>query len=135
MGFIEAVKICLSKYAQFNGRASRPEFWYFTLFFFIYFFVAGFLLGMVAVSDEVFGLATLVLIIPIFIPSIAVAARRLHDINQSGWIQCIFIPGFIADEFLGTGWLIYILTFALYAFWFSQTGTKGKNKYGVQPKK
>ena len=114
MGFIEAVKICLSKYAQFNGRASRPEFWYFFLFFFIYFFVAGFLLGMVAVSEEVFDLATLVLIMPIFIPSIAVAARRLHDINQSGWMQCIFIPGFFADELLGTGYVIYILTFALY---------------------
>ena len=135
MGFIEAVKICLSKYAQFNGRASRPEFWYFFLFFFIYFFVAGFLLGMVAVSDEVFGLATLILIIPIFVPSIAVAARRLHDINQSGWMQCIFIPGFFADELLGTGWVIYILTFALYAFWFSQAGKKGKNRFGAQPRK
>ena len=135
MGFIEAVKICLSKYAQFNGRASRPEFWYFFLFFFIYFFVAGFLLGMVAVSDEVFGLATLVLLIPVFIPSIAVAARRLHDINQSGWMQCIFIPGFFADELLGTGWVIYILTFALYAFWFSQAGKKGKNRFGAQPRK
>jgi len=98
-------------------------------------FVAGFLLGMVAVSDEVFGLATLVLIIPIFIPSIAVAARRLHDINQSGWMQCIFIPGFFADELLGTGWVIYILTFALYAFWFSQAGKKGKNRFGAQPRK
>ena len=135
MGFIEAVKICLSKYAQFNGRASRPEFWYFFLFFFIYFFVAGFLLGMVAVSDEVFGLATLVLMIPIFIPSIAVAARRLHDINQSGWMQCIFIPGFFADELLGTGYVIYILTFALYAFWFSQAGKNGKNRFGAQPRK
>tara|TARA_B000000460_G_C21331706_1_gene313093 strand:+ start:119 stop:526 length:408 start_codon:yes stop_codon:yes gene_type:complete len=135
MGFIEAVKICLSKYAQFNGRASRPEFWYFFLFFFIYFFVAGFLLGMVSVSDEVFGLATLVLLIPVFIPSIAVAARRLHDINQSGWMQCIFIPGFFADELLGTGWVIYILTFALYAFWFSQAGKKGKNRFGAQPRK
>ena len=135
MGFIEAVKICLSKYAQFNGRASRPEFWYFFLFFFIYFFVAGFLLGMVSVSDEVFGLATLVLLIPVFIPSIAVAARRLHDINQSGWMQCIFIPGFVADELLGTGYVIYILTFVLYAFWFSQAGKKGKNRFGAQPRK
>ena len=135
MGFIEAVKICLSKYAQFNGRASRPEFWYFFLFFFIYFFVAGFLLGMVAVSEEVFGLATLVLIIPIFIPSIAVAARRLHDINQSGWMQCIFIPGFFADMLLGTGYVIYIVTLGLWAFWFSQAGKKGKNRFGAQPRK
>ena len=135
MGFIEAIKICLGKYAQFNGRASRSEFWYFCLAVVIYFFVAGFLLGMTGVSDEVFDLATLVLLIPIFIPGIAVAARRLHDINQSGWMQCIFIPGFVADEFLGTGWVIYALTLALWAFWFSQTGKKGKNRFGAQPRK
>ena len=135
MGFIEAVRICLGKYAQFNGRASRSEFWYFCLAVVIYFFVAGFLLGMTGVSDEVFDLATLVLLIPIFIPGIAVAARRLHDINQSGWMQCIFMPGFVADEFLGTGWVIYALTLALWAFWFSQAGKKGKNRFGAQPRK
>ena len=90
---------------------------------------------MTGVSDEVFDLATLVLLIPIFIPCISVAARRLHDINQSGWMQCIFIPGFVADEFLGTGWVIYALTLALWAFWFSQTGKKGKNRFGAQPRK
>ena len=135
MGFIEAVKTCLGKYAQFNGRASRSEFWFFNLFLFIYLFVAGFLLGMVGASDEAYGVATLVLLIPVFIPGISVAARRLHDINQSGWMQCIFIPGFFADELLGTGWVIYILTFALYAFWFSQAGKKGKNRFGAQPRK
>ena len=98
-------------------------------------FVAGFLLGFSGVSDAAFDGATLVLLIPIFIPSIAVAARRLHDINQSGWMQCIFIPGFIADEFLGTGYVIYILTLGLWAFWFSQAGKKGKNRFGVQPRK
>jgi len=135
VGFIESIKVCLSKYAQFNGRASRSEFWYFYLALFIYFVVAGFLLGVAGVSDEVFDLATLVLLIPIFIPGIAVSARRLHDLNQSGWMQCIFIPGFIADEFLGTGYVIYLLTLALFAFWFSQAGKKGKNRFGAQPRK
>ncbi len=135
MGFTESLRTCFGKYAKFDGRASRSEFWYFILFCFVYFFVAGFLLGFSGVSDEAFYGATLVLLIPIFIPSIAVAARRLHDINQSGWMQCIFIPGFIADEFLGTGYVIYILTLGLWAFWFSQSGKKGKNRFGVQPRK
>jgi uncharacterized membrane protein YhaH (DUF805 family) len=135
MGFLESIQVCLSKYAQFNGRASRSEFWYFYLAIFIYFVVAGFLLGVAGVSDEVFDLATLVLLIPIFIPGISVSARRLHDLNQSGWMQCIFIPGFIADEFLGTGYVIYLLTLALFAFWFSQAGKKGKNRFGAQPRK
>ena len=135
MGFIEAVKACLGKYAQFNGRASRSEFWFFNLFLFIYLFVAGFLLGMVGASDETYGVATLVLLIPVFIPGIAVAARRLHDINQSGWMQCIFIPGFFGDMLLGTGYVIYIVTLALWAFWFSQAGKKSKNRFGAQPRK
>ena len=135
MGFTESLKTCFGKYAKFDGRASRSEFWYFVLFCFLYFLVAGFLLGFSGVSDAAFDGATLVLLIPIFIPSIAVAARRLHDINQSGWMQCIFIPGFIADEFLGTGFVIYILTLGLWAFWFSQAGKKGKNRFGAQPRK
>jgi len=135
MGFTESLRTCFGKYAKFDGRASRSEFWYFVLFCFIYFFVAGFFLGFSGVSDAAFDGATLVLLIPIFIPSIAVSARRLHDINQSGWMQCIFVPGFIADEFLGTGYVIYILTLGLWAFWFSQAGKKGKNRFGVQPRK
>ena len=135
MGFTESLRTCFGKYAKFDGRASRSEFWYFVLFCFVYFLVAGFLLGFSGVSDAAFDGATLVLLIPIFIPSIAVAARRLHDINQSGWMQCIFIPGFIADEFLGTGYVIYILTLGLWAFWFSQSGKKGKNRFGAQPRK
>ena len=135
MGFTESLKTCFGKYAKFDGRASRSEFWYFVLFCFVYFFVAGFLLGFSGVSDAAFDGATLVLLIPIFIPSIAVSARRMHDINQSGWMQCIFIPGFIADEFLGTGYVIYILTLGLWAFWFSQSGKKGKNRFGAQPRK
>jgi len=135
MDFGSSISICFKKYFDFSGRASRSEFWYFVLFCFIYFFVAGFFLGFSGVSDAAFDGATLVLLIPIFIPSIAVAARRLHDINQSGWMQCIFIPGFVADEFLGTGWVIYVLTLALWAFWFSQTGKKGKNRFGAEPRK
>ena len=135
MGFLESIKTCLNKYAQFNGRASRSEFWYFYLALIIYFVVAGFLLGVAGVSDEVFDLAILVLLIPIFIPVISVSARRLHDLNQSGWMQCIFIPGFMADEFLGTGYVIYLLTLALFVFWFSQAGKKGKNRFGAQPRK
>ena len=93
MGFAESLRTCFGKYAKFDGRASRPEFWYFYLFCFIYMFVAGFLLGIVGASDEAFGVATLVLLIPIFIPGIAVAARRLHDIGKSGWWQLIVLTG------------------------------------------
>ncbi|MDA1338212.1 MAG: DUF805 domain-containing protein [bacterium] len=139
MGFIEATKTCLTKYADFNGRASRSEFWFFTLFYCIYYFSGAFLLGFAVgynnLSEETIGIGLFVLFIPILLPSIAACARRLHDINQSGWIQCIFIPGFLADTFLGTGYVLYLITLALWIFWFAQAGKKGKNKFGAQPRK
>jgi uncharacterized membrane protein YhaH (DUF805 family) len=81
MTFQEAVKVCFSKYADFSGRASRPEYWWFFLFI---------LLVSAATSlfsntlSALFSLATLV-------PSIAAAARRLHDTNRSGWWQLIVL--------------------------------------------
>ena len=136
MSFQESISTCLlKKYGNFNGRASRPEFWFFFLACFVYMLVGGFLLGIVGVSDTSIDLGIIILFIPILIPSVAVAARRLHDINQSGWMQLIFIPGFYADVLLGTGFVIYFLTLALYIYWFSQAGKKGKNRFGTQPKK
>ena len=135
MGFLESIRTCLGKYAKFDGRASRSEYWFFVLFSSIYMFVGGFLLGMIGTADLESGIAIWVLMIPIIVPLTSAAARRLHDINQSGWMQCIFFPGFIADEFLGTGYVIYFLTLALFVFWFSQAGKKGKNRFGAQPRK
>ena len=111
MNFIESIQTCFKKFADFKGRASKSEFWFFVLFEVIYFVVAGFLLGAIGADDETINLAVLILYIPILIPGVAVTARRIHDFNQSGWMQCIFIPGFFADEFLGTGYVLYIVTF------------------------
>ena len=135
MGFVESISSGFNNYFNFNGRSSKSAFWYFILFECIYFFIAGILLGAIGANDETVGLAILILILPVMIPGIALTARRIHDFNQSGWMQCIFIPGFIADEFLGTGFVIYILTLGLWAFWFSQAGKKGKNRFGAQPRK
>lgn len=77
MNFADAVKVCFTKYADFSGRASKPEFWWWTLFT----FVGGMALGVI--SDKVsaaFFIATL-------LPSLAVGSRRLHDIGRSGWQQ------------------------------------------------
>lgn len=88
MNFQESIKACFSKYATFEGTASRSEYWWFFLFLFL-----G---GMAAsiISDKLaalFYIATL-------LPSLAAAARRLHDTGRSGWWQLIaLIPvvGFI----------------------------------------
>lgn len=83
MTFTDSIKTCFSKYADFNGRARRSEYWWFFLFI---------VLGSIAASviddtvNLLFTLATL-------LPSLAVAARRLHDIGRSGWWLLLgFIP-------------------------------------------
>ena len=135
MNFIEAIRSGFNNYFNFKGRASKSAFWYFLLFEFIYFFIAGFLLGMVGVNDDIFAIATMFLVLPIAIPGIAVTARRIHDFGKSGWMQCIFIPGFVIDEFLGTRMVIWFVTFVIFAIYCSQNGTHGKNKFGTKPKK
>ena len=134
MNFIEAIRSGFNNYFNFKGRASKSAFWYFLLFEFIYFFIAGFLLGMVGVNDDIFAVATIFLVLPIAIPGIAVAARRIHDFGKSGWMQCIFIPGFVIDEFLGTGMVIWFVTFIIFAIYCSQNGTNGKNKLELNQK-
>jgi uncharacterized membrane protein YhaH (DUF805 family) len=79
MTFQESIKVCFSKYADFSGRASRSEYWW----FFLFVFLVGAACSMVSqVLAGLFYLGTL-------LPSIAAATRRLHDTNRSGWWQLI----------------------------------------------
>ncbi len=81
MNFQESVKTCFTKYADFNGRASRSEYWWFFLFV-ILASVATSLFS--SILSGLISLATL-------LPSIAAATRRLHDTNRSGWWQLIVL--------------------------------------------
>jgi uncharacterized membrane protein YhaH (DUF805 family) len=92
MMFIDAVKTCFAKYADFNGCASRPEFWW----WFVFTLVAGTLLRLVSLNvAAAFSFAT-------FLPSLAVAARRLHDTDRSGWWQLLYF-------FPVIGWVLLII--------------------------
>ena len=90
MNFFDAVKICLVKYTNFSGRASRSEFWLFTLFTFIMSVILMILDTWIAgipflEFDVIYSPLSNIFTIAIFIPSLSVAVRRLHDINRSGW--------------------------------------------------
>jgi uncharacterized membrane protein YhaH (DUF805 family) len=83
MTFIESIQTCFQKYASFEGTARRSEYWW----FFLFLVIASMILGQISTTlSIVFSLATL-------LPSIAVATRRLHDTDRSGWWQLIsFVP-------------------------------------------
>ncbi|MFT7722532.1 MAG: DUF805 domain-containing protein [Roseateles sp.] len=75
MTFQDSIRTCFSKYADFSGRASRPEYWW----FFLFLVLCG--VGLMMVSDfayYAFALGTL-------LPGLAVAVRRLRDSGRSGW--------------------------------------------------
>lgn len=105
----------LKKYVVFEGRARRMEFWMFNLISFIIVCV----LSGIEVALGIFGLSALYSL-AVLLPSIAVAARRLHDTDRSGWWLLIaFVP------FIG---LIVLLVF------YFLDGTPGDNRFGANPK-
>lgn len=109
MNFSDAIKTCFTKYADFNGRAKRPELWWFVLFCILV------SLALSMVSDAVSGLFSLATLLP----SLAVGARRLHDTNRSGWLQLLWIIPVI-------GWIIVIIFLV-------QEGNSADNQYGPVP--
>ncbi len=95
MTFGESIQICLRKYADFNGTASRSEYWWFALF-----------IVLVSVGLGVFSdVLSLIFSLAMLVPSLAAASRRLHDIDRSGWWQLIsLIP--IIGFFVVLYWLV-----------------------------
>lgn len=83
-------KVVLKNYANFKGRARRAEYWYFTLANFLM-IIPFYILAMVGISSDsssliIFGVIGYALIaLATIVPSLAAVARRLHDINKSGW--------------------------------------------------
>jgi len=98
----------LKKYATFNGRARRSEYWYFFLFNIIFSILLSFsaVFLRIPILGTIYSLAVLV-------PGIAVAVRRMHDVNKSGWYCLIPIYNFILA---------------------CTEGTSGPNNYGSDPK-
>ena len=98
----------LKKYAEFNGRARRSEYWCFVLFNLIIYIA----LAVVGVAMRA-SFLPLIYNLAVLLPAIGVAVRRMHDVDKSGWF--VLIP-------------IYNLILAC------TEGTKGPNQYGPDPK-
>ena len=129
MGFSDAISTCFRKYFTLSGRAPRSEFWWFALFVIVVsallngldvsLFGTGMMTGngfavmtQHAPFSRLFGLIVL-------LPSIAVAVRRLHDANHSGWWWWIFLVPLV-------GWIVLVVFYAT-------EGTRGENRYGPDP--
>ena len=116
MDFQTSIKTCFSKYADFSGRALRSEFWWFVLFSILGGIVTTIIdIMILGYSIESYGPVNIIFTVVLILPGIAVTARRLHDINKSGWWQLIELT---------------IIGILLIIIWNATEGEKKKNKYG-----
>ncbi len=132
MSFGDAVRSCLHKYATFDGRATRSEFWWFYLFVVIVnavMYIPFLILTIIAAAASdgsamatLFGviavlwaLVWVAVALALIIPQLAVGCRRLHDRGMSGWLQLLLI--------VPCGSIVLIV------FWVME-GTPGDNAYG-----
>ncbi|HKX92775.1 MAG TPA: DUF805 domain-containing protein [Sphingomicrobium sp.] len=141
MPLLESAFYTLRKYADFNGRASRQEFWLFFVFVIVVNALTGIVGMLLGFGAALSGLVGLLLIVP----QIAVAVRRLHDVGRSGRevvVPCVMLalmpvafafrgilPKIVALGFLG----ITLLVFAHLLTLFLKKGSSVPNRYGAAP--
>ena len=102
----------LQKYAEFDGRAKRSEFW---LFMLVHIIISVILAVIAAVGPEFLAIVPVLYGLALLVPQLAVGSRRLHDTGKSGWLQLILLVPFI-------GWIIVLILMVLPG--------QGENKYG-----
>ena len=110
--FVDAVKSAYKNYANFNGRASRSDYWWFALFFMGVVIALSFLAGLLGRAGGIVSIVMMIFYIGSIVPSISLAARRMHDSDKSGWFM--LVP-------------IYSLYLAIIK------GTDGPNRFGPDP--
>lgn len=130
MQFLESIQTCVvKKYCDFNGRASRSEFWWYTLGYVIISYAWSFIMSMITGASVMAGmdgnfqfsaiqLLSYIPSIGLLLPTLGVGARRLHDIGKSGWWQLLYL--------ICCGGLVLL-------YFFIQEGQKGDNQYGPMP--
>ena len=114
--------LALKQYAVFSGRSRRSEYWFFVLFYLLIYIalsVVDWMLGTYSASAQV-GLLSSGFSLAMVVPSIAVAARRLHDTGRSGWWQLLVLLPIVGA--------IILIVFLV------QDSKPGQNQYGPNPK-
>jgi len=131
---VQAVETCFRKYVTFRGRATRSEFWWWMLGWAI--------LNLICGQFETLGTIE---VLALLLPTLAVAFRRLHDVNRSGANVLLPIVAWMVaagsaqpGANVGTAALltfegIAIAFVLLFAYWCAQPGTPGSNRFGDDP--
>lgn len=133
----------LKKYAVFEGRATRSEFWYFVLFNIIV------SIGLGAVNHVIFGqknILGLAYSLAVFLPSLGVSVRRLHDTGKSGWFLLVayiplalltaysFFPSVFPFLVMFPVLLVFLFGAILLFAYYVTESMPGANMYGPNPK-
>ena len=119
--------LVLKKYAVFDGRAQRAEYWYFCLFNIIISLILSILGKAIGVFNVTIGttgnetnILSIIYSLAVLIPGLAVSFRRLHDVGKSGWMLLI-----VLIPIIGVIWLLVLL---------ARDSDPGDNRYGPNPK-
>ncbi|MBN8872039.1 MAG: DUF805 domain-containing protein [Rhodospirillales bacterium] len=111
-----SIQICLRKYASFAGRAPRAEYWWFVLFEILVQLAANMIDHALETTPP--GLVGPLASLALLLPALAVAARRLHDIDRSAWWLLLYLVPVV-------GWLVLLV-------WHCTRGTRGPNRFGPE---
>lgn len=149
MDFVTAVKTCLTqKYARFEGRASRPEYWWFIL---------AYVIGAVVIALLSIGLLYYIYVLALIVPVTAAGWRRLQDTGRPGWYILVPVgvgiltslltprPGYMGGP-MGPGGagmggmglvavlgLVQLVLVVIYIWWLSRPSEPQDNAYGPPP--
>lgn len=141
----------VEKYADFSGRASRPEYWWYSLALIVASIVVSIIESILGIDNMVgpYGPLSLILMLGLLVPGVAVTVRRLHDTDRSGWwILVAVIPYLIVGIMagmagasgsmaaLGSAGMASILAFVglvVLLIFMVLPGTPGDNRYGPPP--
>lgn len=111
--------VVTERYVQFSGRAMRSEFWSFALVNFGISLVLAVVDAILGTNGNGLGVIGGLYSLAVFLPSIAVSIRRLHDTNRSGWWQLVSLVPVV-------GGLVMLVLYLL-------SGTPGANRFGEPP--
>jgi uncharacterized membrane protein YhaH (DUF805 family) len=111
----------LKKYAVFDGRSRRSEYWYFVLYNVLFSVIALLIDVVTGTYHRAIGLGLVggIYSLGVLIPSLAVAVRRLHDTDRSGWWLLVGLIPIL-------GWIVLLV-------YYVQDSSPGNNRYGANP--